>query len=278
MKKERYRGGARVTEQAEVPDLRGHVALVTGGGRGLGAATALALAEAGADVALLGRSESYLATVAGAVRQRGQHAAWTVASVARWEAVCDAIAEMSESLGPVDILINNAAIEGDTTHLEALDPHSWAETLAINLNGPFYCARATLPAMRARGWGRILNVTSGAAIRPLPGKVAYSVSKAGLDQLTRALASDLTGSGVAAIAVSPGMMDTEMQGRLRASPAPEMALFRQAHSAGMLRAPEEAATLLCWLCGPAGGDFSGQIVNIRSPDIRARAGLPALAR
>ncbi|HEU0026117.1 MAG TPA: SDR family oxidoreductase [Ktedonobacterales bacterium] len=267
-----------MTERAEVPDLRGRVALVTGGGRGLGAAVALALAEAGADVALLGRSEPHLATVAGAVRQRGRHAAWTVAGVSNWEAVRDAIAEMSEALGPVDILVNNAAVEGVTSRLESLDPGMWAAELAINLNGPFYCARATISAMRERGWGRILNVTSGAAVRPIPGKAVYSVSKAGLDHLTRALAEDLAGSGVAAIAVNPGMMDTEMQARLRGAPAPEMEMFRQAHRSGMLRPPEEAAALIRWLCGPGGDAYSGQVVSIHAPDIRARAGLPNIAR
>jgi NAD(P)-dependent dehydrogenase (short-subunit alcohol dehydrogenase family) len=274
----RTRGGERVTEQVVVPDLRGRVALVTGGGRGLGAATALALAEAGADVALLGRSEPHLATVAGAVRQRGRHAAWTVADVANWEAVRDAVAEMSDALGPVDILVNNAAVEGVTSRLETLDPAEWAAELAINLNGPFYCARAIIGAMRERGWGRILNVTSGAASRPIPGKAAYSVSKAGLDHLTRALAAELAGTGVAAIAVSPGMLDTEMQARLRGSPAPEMEMFRQAHSAGMLRSPEEAAALIRWLCGPDGDAYAGQVVSLHAPDIRTRVGLPALNR
>ncbi len=267
-----------MTEPVAIPDLHGRVALVTGGGRGLGAATALALAEAGADVAILGRSEPHLVTVAGAIRQRGSHAAWTVADVASWEAVRDAIAEMSDALGTIDILVNNAAIEGVTARLETLEPEMWAAELAINLNGPFYCARATMSIMRERGWGRILNVTSGAAIRPIPGKVAYSVSKAGLDHLTRALAGELDGSGVAAIAVSPGMLDTEMQARLRGSPAREMEMFRQAHSAGMLRPPEEAATLMRWLCGPDGDAYAGQIVSIHAPEIRARAGLPAIAR
>jgi NAD(P)-dependent dehydrogenase (short-subunit alcohol dehydrogenase family) len=266
-----------VTERVEVPDLRGRVALVTGGGRGLGASVALALAEAGADVALLGRSEPHLATVAGAVRQRGRHAAWTVAGVSSWAAVRDAIAEMSDALGPIDILINNAAVEGATSRLEMLDPDMWATEMAINLNGPFYCVRATIGAMRERGWGRILNITSGAAVRPIPGKAAYSVSKAGLDHLTRALAAELAGSSVVAIAVSPGMMDTDMQARLRGSPAPEMEMFRQAHGAGMLRPPEEAAALIRWLCGPDGDAYAGQIVSIHAPEIRARAGLPDIA-
>lgn len=267
-----------MSERTALPDLRGRVALVTGGGRGLGAATALALAEAGADVALLGRSESYLETVAGAIRQRGRLAAWTVADVAVWADVRDAIAEMSESLGPIDILINNAATEGVTTRLEQMDPNVWAEELAVNLTGPFHCARATIPAMRQRGWGRILNVTSGAAQRPITRKAAYSVAKAGVDHLTRALAAELDGAGVVAIAVSPGMMDTEMQARLRSSPERDMDPFRQAASGGMLRPPEEPAALLRWLCGPDGAAYNGQVVSVGAPDIRARVGLPALTR
>lgn len=267
-----------MAERVEVPDLRGRVALVTGGGRGLGAATALALAEAGADIALLGRSEPHLATIAGAVRQRGRHAAWAVAGVADWKAVRDAVAEMSDALGPVDILINNAAVEGVTSRLDTLDPDEWAAEMSINLNGPFYCARATIGAMRERGWGRVLNITSGASIRPIPGKAAYSIAKAGLAHLTLALAAELAGSGVSAIAVNPGMLDTEMQARMRGSSAPEMELFRQAHSAGMLRPPEEAAALLRWLCGPDGDSYAGQVVNILAADIRARAGLPDIAR
>lgn len=267
-----------MSERTEIPDLRGRVALVTGGGRGLGAATALALAEAGADVALLGRSESNLETVAGAIRQRGRLAAWTVADVAAWTEVRDAITEMSESLGPIDILINNAATEGETTRLDEMDPEEWAAELAVNLTGPFLCARATIPAMRQRGWGRILNVTSGAGQRPIAGKSAYSIAKAGVDHFTRALAGELEGAGVAAIAVNPGMMDTEMQARLRSSPERDMDRFRQAASTGMLRPPEEAAALLRWLCGPDGDAFNGQVVSVGAPDIRARAGLPALAR
>jgi NAD(P)-dependent dehydrogenase (short-subunit alcohol dehydrogenase family) len=267
-----------VAERTEIPDLRGRVALVTGGGRGLGAATALALAEAGADVALLGRSEPQLETVAGAIRQRGRLAAWTVADVAVWAEVRDAIAEMSESLGPIDILVNNAATEGVTARLETLDPEEWVAELAINLTGPFLCARATVPAMRQRGWGRILNVTSGASQRPIAGKGAYSVTKAGVDHFTRALGAELEGAGVVAVAVSPGMMDTEMQARLRSSPERDMDLFRQAATSGMLRPPEEAAMLLRWLCGPEGEAYSGQVVSAGAPDIRARAGLPALTR
>ncbi|HEX9036067.1 MAG TPA: SDR family oxidoreductase [Ktedonobacterales bacterium] len=265
-------------ERSETPDLRGHVALVTGGGRGLGAAAALALAEAGADIALLGRSEAHLEVVAGAVRQRGRHATWTVADVAVWAEVCDAVAEMSEALGPIDILINNAATEGVTSRVDELDPEEWAAELAINLTGPFLCARASIPAMRERGWGRILNVTSSAATRPIAGKPTYGVTKAGLNMLTMTLAAELQDTGVAVVAVDPGMLDTEMQARLRGSAAREMDPFRRAHAAGMLRPPEEAAMLLRWLCGADGAAYAGQVISIQTPDIRARAGLPALAR
>jgi NAD(P)-dependent dehydrogenase (short-subunit alcohol dehydrogenase family) len=238
----------------------------------------LALADAGADVALIGRSEAHLEYVAGAIRQRGRYAAWTAADVADWDAVSDAVAEINDSLGSIDILINNAAVEGVTARLETLDSEEWAAELAINLNGPFYCVRAVAPAMRARGWGRILNVTSGAGTKPVASKAAYSVAKAGLNMLTQALASELNGSGVAVIAVSPGMLDTEMQERMRNTAASDMEMFRRAYSSGWLRPPEEAAALLRWLCGPEGEAYAGQIVSVNTPEIRARAGLPALAR
>lgn len=267
-----------MTEQAVVPDLSGRVALVTGGGRGLGGAAALALAGAGADVALLGRSGGHLESVAGAIRQRGQHAVWATADVSDWGAVREAIAEMSDALGPADILINNAATTGFAGRLETLDPDAWATTLAVNLNGPFHCVRATLGPMRERGWGRIINITSGAGSQPLPGGAAYSASKAGLDHLTRTLAAELVGASIAVIALSPGMMDTEMQERIRGIPGPDTDFFRTAHTAGMLRPPEEAAALVCWLCGPGGDTYSGQIVNVLAPEIRQRAGLPTLER
>lgn len=257
-------------------DLAGHVALVTGGSRGLGAATALALAEAGADVAVMGRSAAALDEVRRAIGARGRRSLVAVGDVAQWEQTRAAVAEVERGLGPISILVNNAGrvtISGPVTQT---DPATWADELAVDLNGPFYCVRATLEGMTRRGWGRILNVTSGAGAQPIAGAAAYSVAKAGLNYLTRILAIELAETGVVPIAVSPGMLDTQMQASIRATPTAEADYFREAHAQGRLRPVEEPAALIRWLCGPEGAAFAGQVASVNSPEIRERVGLPAL--
>lgn len=257
-------------------ELDGRVALVTGGGRGLGAAAALALAEAGADVALMGRTAATLDAVGQAIGERGRRAVSVVADVASWEETRAAVAEVEQALGPISILVNNAGVVTASGRIAELDPSAWASDVAVNLNGPFHCARAVIAGMTQRGWGRILNVSSGAGVRPMKGWPAYSVAKAGLNYFTQILASDLAGTGVVAISVDPGMLDTDMQGVLRADPHAENDFFRQARERGWLRPSEEPATLIRWLCGAEGEAFAGQIVSVGSAEVRARVGLPAL--
>lgn len=257
-------------------ELDGRVALVTGGGRGLGAAVALALAEAGADVALLGRTAETLDAVGLAVGERGRRAVSVVADTASWEETRAAVAEVEQALGPISILVNNAGIVSGTGRIADVDPSAWAKDIAVDLNGPFYCARAVMAGMVKRGWGRILNVTSGAGTQPMRGAAAYSVAKAGLNFFTRILATELEGTGVVAIAISPGMLDTDMQAELRANPLPEVDFFREAHAKGWLRPAEEPAALMRWLCGPEGEAFAGQVVSVGAPEIRAQVGLPEL--
>ena len=256
--------------------LDGKVALVTGGGRGLGAATALALAAEGADIALLGRTEQPLAEVAEQVRATGRKAEYALADTARWEQVDAAVGQLGAALGSVDVLVNNAAVALPVGRVAALDPAEWEYNLAVNLNGPFHCARAVLPGMLERKWGRILNVSSGSAVGASPGLAAYSAAKAGLNHFTLLLASELVGTGVVPVCISPGTMDTEMQAQARAMELPETDMFRNFQAQGWLRPPEEAAALLRWLCGPDAGEFAGQFVSISSSAIRARVGLPDL--
>lgn len=257
-------------------ELNGRVALVTGGGSGLGAATALALAEAGADVAVLGRTEAPLAAVAERVRTSGRKAAHAVADMAEWQQVRDAVEQLAAALGPIAILVNNAAVAAPIVRVAELDPAAWDHNLAVNLNGPFYAVRATLPGMLERGWGRILNVSSGSAVNAARGMAAYSAAKAGLNHFTRILAAELDGTGVVPVCVAPGTMDTPMQAGARSIPIPETEMFRNFQRQGMLRPPEESAALLCWLCGPDAAEFAGQFINVYSSAIRARAGLPEL--
>lgn len=257
-------------------ELDGRVALVTGGGRGLGAATALALAKAGADVAVLGRTEAPLADVAERARASGRKSFFAVADTAVWEQVSAAVEQVTAALGPISILVNNAAVAGPVGRVAELDPAGWDHNLAVNLNGPFYVVRATLPGMLEQGWGRILNVSSGSAVGAAAGMAAYSAAKAGLNHFTRILAAELDGTGVVPICVSPGTMDTDMQAEARAIPLPETEMFRHFQRQGMLRPPEESAALLCWLCGPDAAEFAGEFVGVFSSAIRERVGLPEL--
>lgn len=255
-------------------DLDGRVALVTGGGRGLGAAVALALAEAGADIAVLGRNAETLDTIGQGVAERGRHSVSVVADTSSWEQVRAAVAEVEQALGPISILVNNAGVISAMGRIAEVDPAAWAYDLAVDLNGPFNCVRAVMAGMARRGWGRILNVTSGAATQPMRGAAAYSVAKAGLNFFTRILATELEGTNVIPIAVNPGMLDTDMQVGLRASPTPDTDFFREAHANGWLRSASEPAALLRWLCGPDGEAFAGQVVSVGDAEIRARVGLP----
>jgi NAD(P)-dependent dehydrogenase (short-subunit alcohol dehydrogenase family) len=259
-----------------VVNLHGHSALIIGGGGGLGAATARALAESGANVALVGRTEEQLATLAKAVRSLGRQATYVVADVAHASAVREAVASARERLGPISLLINAAATTTPIGRIAALDPEEWTHSLAVNLHGPFYAIRAVLPEMLEYGSGRILNVSAGAVITPHTGLAAYGTAKAGINHLTRSLALELDGTGVIAVSINPGTMDTPMQDHLRTLPVPDADPFRACHAKGWLRPPEEAAAVLCWLCGPDGAEFAGQFISLASSSIRERVGLPDL--
>ena len=145
------------------PDLAGRVALVTGGGRGIGKAIALTLAEAGAEVAVNYRERADAAeATAEQIRRLGRRAAVVQADVARAPEVERLVDAVARALGPVDILVNNAGI-AEPCELEQLSEEVFARTLAVNLNSAFLCSQAVLPGMRARGFGRIVNISSGAA-------------------------------------------------------------------------------------------------------------------
>jgi 3-oxoacyl-[acyl-carrier protein] reductase len=192
------------------PDLKGRIALVTGGSRGIGAAVAMALAEAGADVAVNYRERAEAAgKVAKDIEATGRSALAVGADVSKASEVAKMVERVAAGLGAIDILVNNAGI-GRRRTPEELDEAEWDATIAVNLKGAFLCTQAVLPGMQARGFGRIVNISSGAARGPGGIGVHYNASKAGLEGLTRGYAARLAKTGVTVNAVAPSLIETEM--------------------------------------------------------------------
>jgi 3-oxoacyl-[acyl-carrier protein] reductase len=192
-------------------ELKNTVALVTGSSRGIGKAIALALAEAGAAVAVNYRERAQEAeAVAEAIRASGGRAAAFGADVSLRTAVHSLVRAVEERLGPVDILVNNAGMAAARS-LDEMTEDDFDQAIAANLTSAFLCTHAVLPGMRARRWGRIVNLSSiGARVGAGSVSVAYGAAKAGVEGLTRAYALRLASEGVTVNAVAPGLVDTDM--------------------------------------------------------------------
>lgn len=194
----------------------GRVALVTGGGRGIGRGIALALAQYGAAVAITARSTTEIEAVAAEVEALGGKALAVSGNVAEINDVKKVINETKTHLGEIDILVNNAGIIGPLNAFELTDPEKWQLTQLINVVGPYYFTHEVLAGMKERNWGRILNITSGAATNNgMPNASAYSVSKAALDMFSRNLGQELAETDVRVNSVAPGVVDTAMVKEVR---------------------------------------------------------------
>lgn len=223
-------------------DLTGRVALVTGGSRGIGAAIAISLAEAGASVAVNYREKQAEAqSVADAVRGLGRKATAVRADVSNATEVARMVSAVERELGPVDILVNNAGI-GIVKNVEDLTEQDFDITIAVNLKSAFLCMQAVLPSMRKRKWGRIVNITSGAARGAGGIGPHYNASKAGMEGLTRGYAARLVKEGITVNAVAPSLIETDMVRQGLASAASRIPL-------GRFGKPEECAAIVLMLVG-----------------------------
>jgi 3-oxoacyl-[acyl-carrier protein] reductase len=236
-------------------ELEGKVALVTGGGRGLGRATALALAERGAKVVVLARSLSEVEETARLVRQHyGVGRSLAIhADVTRERDVAEAFDAIRKRWGGVDILVNNAGQTGATRPIVTLSLAEWQSVIDINLTGAFLCSREAMRDMARRRWGRIVNISSDSAAFAVPSMAAYSVAKAAVEHLTRLIAAEGASIGVVAVALRPGLLDTRMQEDLRTRSAeaitPELrTLFSVYKQKGRLVPPERPAEIIAYLC------------------------------
>jgi NAD(P)-dependent dehydrogenase (short-subunit alcohol dehydrogenase family) len=232
------------------------VALVSGGGRGIGAGIAAALAEAGCAVAI-----GYAADAVAAERTAASLPS-ALALPLRVEdraSVTEAVARATRELGPVDVLVNNGAIAQEKP-FETLDDDDLERMLSINLAGPMRCSQAVLPGMLERGFGRIVNVASIGGQWGGMNQVHYAAAKAGLINFTRSLARLYSGRGVTANAVSPGLVATEMSAAELATPAGQAKLA--AVPAGRLGTTRDVAAAVVYLAGDDAGYVSGQTINV----------------
>jgi len=197
---------------ATIPALHDRTALVTGASRGIGAAIATTLAQAGARVAVNYRARSDQAdAVVAAIRAAGGQAIAVAADVSQGSAVADMVKRVEQALGPIDILINNAGI-AITRNLDDLSETDFDRTILVNLKSAFLCTKAVVPAMQARKWGRIVNISSGAARGAGAIGPHYNASKAGMEGLTRGYAARLVKDGITVNAVAPSLIETDMMG------------------------------------------------------------------
>ncbi len=253
---------------ADDTPLKGRIALITGGGRGIGAATATALVAVGATVGIAARTESEVEAVAEELREAGHRAFAFGCDVSDPEAVGELVLAAERAMGPVDILVNNAG-RATSNPLGRTSFEEWSRTMAVNADGTFLCTRAVLAGMLERGWGRIVNVASTAGLEGGPYISAYAASKHAVVGFTRALAQELTDGGVTVNAVCPGWVDTPLtrdavQSIVRktgmAEDAALAAILEGAGQPRLLAAAEVAARIVA-LC-VAGEEVNGEAVRI----------------
>jgi NAD(P)-dependent dehydrogenase (short-subunit alcohol dehydrogenase family) len=239
--------------------LEGQVALVTGAGRGVGRAIALALSHAGAAVAVCARSEDDVTRVAGEIAGSGRPALAMRCDVTHRQEVEDMVAQVEAAIGPVDLLVNNAGQFGPVGPLAATDPDEWWQALEVNLRGPLYCARAVLPGMLARGHGRIVNVSSSVGLAAVPMLSAYAVSKTALYRFSENLAAETRGHEVMVFAVNPGLVRTAMSESALSCGEPSIEQwFTDAFARQDDVSAESAATLVAYLASGAADVLSGR--------------------
>jgi 2-deoxy-D-gluconate 3-dehydrogenase len=239
--------------------LDGRVAFVTGASRGIGKAIALALAGAGADLALSGRDEATLQPVAEEIRALGRRALPVPLDVSNLEAHAPAVDRILSELGRIDILVNNA---GGNVRRESLDylPEDWDRVLDTNLKGAFFLTQAVARHMVEHDGGKILNISSMTSYLGVPTVPAYTASKAALQQLTKMLAVEWADFNIQVNAIAPGWINTELTAPIKETPRYQWVLNRT--PAGRFGEPEELAGAAVFLCSPAADFITGQTLAI----------------
>jgi 3-oxoacyl-[acyl-carrier protein] reductase len=214
--------------------LAGKVALVTGGGRGIGSAIAVRLAVLGADIVVCGRTQSHLDQTAGRIRTAGARAEAITCDVSDWNSVTALAGKVKDSFGKLDILTNNAGIGGFGGPLHTMPVERWDGVLNTNLRGVFYTVRAFVPLLLAAGGGHIINISSLAGKNPLPNGAAYAASKWGLNGLSYSIAEELRSHKIRVSVICPGSTHTELSPHEGKNPEKMLQAGDIAHAVEML--------------------------------------------
>ena len=240
--------------------LAGRVAVVTGGSSGIGAAMALALARAGAQVVLVARDASRLESAADSMRAAGGEAGWVSADLASRSALERAAAEAAAVFGPPDILVNCAGVNLRPP-LASLSEQDWDLTMAVNLTAPFLLGQRFGPPMAERGWGRIINVTSQQAQRAFGHSGAYGASKGGLAALTRSQSEAWAARGVCCNSVCPGFVATRLNAAVASDPE-RVAAMAARTMVGRNGQPADFAGVAVFLASRASDYVTGQTIYV----------------
>jgi 3-hydroxybutyrate dehydrogenase len=256
--------------------LNGRTAFVTGGGRGIGRAIALAFAREGAVVAVAARSRDQIEAVAAEIEGSGRSALAVECDVTKPASVTGAFERAAARMGRIDILVNNAGI-AESAPLARLDEDLWARTLDVNLTGTYRCTRAALGGMVARGFGRVINVASVAGRVGHPYIAAYCASKHGVLGFTRAVALEVATRGVTVNAICPGFVETDMtesgiakivERTGRSAEETRRTLEALSPQRRIIR-PEEVAAVALFLASDAAHGITGQAINVDGGQVMA---------
>ena len=227
--------------------LSGKFALVTGGGRGIGAAIAMKLAELGATTIVCGRTLARLQHTAGKIRSAGGQSEAIACDVADWNSVAALAARVQQTFGRLDVLVNNAGIGSFSGPLHSMPVESWDPVLNTNLRGVFYTIRAFVPLLLAAGGGQIVNISSIASKNALPNGAAYAASKWGLNGLSYSVAEELRGKNIRVSVVCPGSTHTELGPHEGKDP-------------GKMLQPDDVAHVVAMLVTQAPQSFASEVI------------------
>lgn len=244
----------------ELFDLTGKSAMVTGSTRGLGEVSALALAKAGADVAVCGRSVEDLDRVAQAVRNLGRQSKGFRIDVTSKSSIAEGFTEILRYFGKIDILVNNAGVNHRVPVLE-FPEDQWDRVLSTNLKGYFLVAQTVVPQMLERGYGKVINMGSILGTVALPMQAAYASAKGGVDQLTKVMALEWAKLGVRVNCIGPTYFETELVAQLRNDPE-RFSFINERTPMGRWGYPPELEGLVIFLAAPASDFITGQTIYI----------------